>query len=149
MHGYEYTLNKSKLIDIYSHLRSCDNSFIPPLHLKVDINEYSLKLEKLATRFEAWHNHELIGLVAAYLNEPKREVAFITNVSVDKRHAAKGIAKKLLMMCIENSDENKFHSVELEVFENNKIATGLYDKLGFTFLEKGPDDTIKLALQLT
>lgn len=149
MQDYSYTVNKSEYDQILSHLILCNNLFVPPLQVKVDIHEYSQKLESLATRFEAWFNSELIGLVAVYMNDPLRKIAFITNVSVDNRHTGKGIARQLLTNCIRSSVENEFYTVELEVSKGNIKAIELYQTLGFNFLEETPNDSVKLALRLT
>ena len=70
------TQNKSNEENIFKHLKKCSNQFIPSLDTYVNIELYSKKLYKQATRFEIFDNNNLKGLIAIYINNDK---GFITN----------------------------------------------------------------------
>jgi ribosomal protein S18 acetylase RimI-like enzyme len=97
----------------------------------VKIEEYAEKIFKLAVTFEAWVKGRLVGLIAAYFNNPESKSGFITNVSVIKSYTGRGIAAKLLMMTVDYANQNHFSEIKLEVDRNNSKAIGLYTKFGF------------------
>lgn len=123
---------KTALTDeIYSHLKECNENFIPPLEEKVNIMNYSKKIFENAITFEAWNEKILVGLIAAYLNDTENKSAFITNVSTIKSYMGKGIANELMKMCIIYSKSHNFKEINLEVSSKNADALNLYFKYGF------------------
>jgi len=143
-----YTVDKSNYSQIYQHLLRCSKYFIPPLELKVNLVDYSRKIANNASRFEAWDGEILIGLVAVYMNDLARDSAFITSVSVDRNHAGKGVAAKLLSLCSKKAIDQGFKALELEVSKENEAAFGLYSKFGFALVEEDSCGSVKLALKL-
>ncbi len=117
--------------EIYSHLKECNENFIPPLEEKVNIMNYSRKIFENAITFEAWDEKILVGLIATYLNDTENKSAFITNVSTIKSYMGKGIANELMKMCINYSKNHNFKVVNLEVSSKNADALNLYLKYGF------------------
>lgn len=130
----EYKIKSADKNQIMHHLEECNNSFVPLLSERVDIAEYSAKIADKAVTFEAWEKNKLVGLVAAYINKDLLTV-FITNVSVLKQYAGKGIAKQLMVHCIEYVGKNSFKNIQLEVSKNNTKAISLYK--GLNFIEYG------------
>jgi ribosomal protein S18 acetylase RimI-like enzyme len=128
----EYKVNIAKKNDIIYHFNHCDSSFFKSLSERVEISEYSKKIEKLATTFEAWSGKTLIGLIAVYFNDTINRIAFITNVSVVKKFQQKGIASYLLNQSIEYAIKNEFSSIELEVEKQNHKAIRLYKQKNFS-----------------
>jgi ribosomal protein S18 acetylase RimI-like enzyme len=116
---------------VLSHLNSCKDSFIPALDTLVNIQEYSGKLVENSVTFEAWVGNTLVGLVAAYFNDKKNESGFITNISVIKQYAGKGLATELLKKSIFYGKQKNFKDLSLEVFFENKAAIRLYKKNQF------------------
>lgn len=127
----EYMTNKATGAEIEEHLRCCDTDFVPAISDRVVIPDYAQKIASKATRFEAWSNGTLIGLVAAYCNDPKTRIAHITSVSVMKGWTGKGIATKLMNQCIEHAKAAGMRQVGLEVAAVNVSAIRLYEKSGF------------------
>lgn len=127
----EYSIGKADKVTIVSHLLACDNSFMPPLSQRVNIDDYAIKIENKAQLFEAWANNELVGLIAAYCNDKDKNTAFISNVSVLPEWRNRGIAQRLMEKCIINMQELGFTQIELEVNKSNKAAIFLYEKNGF------------------
>ncbi len=128
----KYKTRSADVDDILKHLTGCKDNFIPRLDQTVDIPEYAKKIAQHAVTFEAWSGKELIGLIAAYFNDAQSRSGFITNVSVMKEFAGKGIASQLVKDCIRFAKEQKFNQVSLEVNENNQPAIKLYKKHNFT-----------------
>lgn len=131
MSQIQYATNKASAEEIAKHLKANADAFVPNLNNTVDIENYSNKIKSNATTFEARAGEKLIGLIACYFNDPNAKNAFITNVSVDKEHHAKGIAAKLMESCILYAEEKGFGSILLEVNIENKNAKRLYEKFGF------------------
>lgn len=127
----EFLVNHSGVIELAAHLARCDDAFIPPLAQRVDIDAYARKLVDNATRFEAWHGMELVGLVAAYCNDPQRRAAFITSVSVQPSWQRRGLAARLMTDCLDHVRRHGFDRIELEVDHRNLAAAALYGKYGF------------------
>jgi len=96
----EYLSNKASVVEIAEHLSCCDADFVPPLSSRVEINSYAKKIVSKATRFEAWSEGTMVGLAAMYCNDLENRIAYITSVSVLKEWMGKGIAARLMNLCI-------------------------------------------------
>lgn len=127
----EYLSNKASEAEIAEHLSCCDADFIPPLSGRVEINDYAKKIASKATRFEAWSGGTVVGLVAAYCNDQKKHIAYITSVSVLREWMAKGISARLISQCIEHAKVSGMRQISLEVACHNTPAIRLYEKNGF------------------
>lgn len=128
----EYRVDRASATEIADHLLRCDAEFVPPLSERVEIIGYAHKIAAKATRFEAWSNGVLVGLVAAYCNDSGRRAAYITSTSVLHRWQGAGIASRLLELCIALAKEQGFARIELEVNSGNGGAVRLYANKGFT-----------------
>jgi ribosomal protein S18 acetylase RimI-like enzyme len=127
----EYLLNKASETALAEHLSHCDIDFVPPLSGRVEIKVYARKIASKATRFEAWLDGKLIGLVAAYCNDKGKRSAFITSVSVLREWRGKGIAARLMSQCIEHAKVYGMREICLDVASYNTSAIMLYEKNGF------------------
>ena len=127
----QFHRNHSTADDIATHLAACDASFIPPLSLRVGIDDYAAKLARLAERFEAWKGKELGGLVAAYCNQPESGTAFISSVSVTPAYRGTGIGDQLIRACLDYAATLGYVQVELRVDAENAAARRLYARHGF------------------
>jgi len=132
---------------IAAHLQRCDQYFRPPLSTRLDLAEYARKLHQSAITFEGWCADDLIGLVAAYLNDPAGEAGYVTNVSVDKPFQGGGLAFTLMRQCLARASELRFKRLTLEVAEENEKAVTLYRRLGFEAINKTPG-LLKMAVVL-
>ena len=126
-----YTEKKALRDEIFTHLQACNECFLPHLCKTVDIGEYAKKIHSNAVTFEAWSNQRLIGLVGAYLNDTDGRHGYITNVSIVKEFMGRGIATRLIAMCLEKTNKEKFIDIMLEVFSGNVHVIRLYQKFGF------------------
>ncbi len=127
----EFYFNHATQAEIVSHLSCCDIDFVPPLSARVEINSYAHKIIVSATRFEAWADGVLVGLVAAYCNDSERRTAYITSVSVLRGRKDEGIASYLLERCIMHVKILGFECLELEADSENYVAIRLYAKKNF------------------
>jgi ribosomal protein S18 acetylase RimI-like enzyme/SAM-dependent methyltransferase len=141
-HELVYKTNSASQSQIHIHLKECSDQFVPPLHQKVNLEEYSRKLFTQATRFEAWDDHHLVGLVAAYLNDHEKNQGYITSVSTAEQHSGKGVASSLMNMCIQHARKKNFKEIKLEVSQKNQRAIQLYQKFNFTAIEVKNDSLI-------
>jgi ribosomal protein S18 acetylase RimI-like enzyme len=143
------TLNKSDAASVESHLRECDERFSPRLSARVDLADYACKLASHADRLEIWSGSRLVGLVAAYLNNPKTHVGFVSSVSVCFDAEGRGFASQLIRNCIQLASEKGCESLGLEVCEGDQRAQDLYIKHGFELSGKGRSGFLRMQLNLT
>ena len=127
----EYLSNTASVGEIAEHLSNCDADFEPPLSSRVRLGGYAKKIAAQSTRFEAWSGSKLVGLLAIYCNETGKCVAYITNVSVLRRHARNGIANCLVSRAVKYAKESGMSQIRLEVALENVRAISLYGKNGF------------------
>ena len=143
----KYTEGMASEQEIYSHLMKCNEYFSPPLEKKVNIHEYSNKIFQKAVTFEAWITDTLVGLVAAYFNDPDGQSGYVTNVSVIRPYMGKGIISILINRCIDYAKRNSFRSISLEVAKANHQAINLYRKFRFQeFEDKHTSTLMKLDI---
>jgi ribosomal protein S18 acetylase RimI-like enzyme len=141
MNNIIYRINSSIQSEIRSHLELCSDEFNPPLNSYINIKKYSTKIFEKTTRFEAYHNEKLVGLIAVYLNKEEK-YGFITNVSLESKFHNIGISKKLLEKCIKYNLEIKSKKLILEVYKINIKAISFYTKNGFKIIENKDDKFI-------
>jgi ribosomal protein S18 acetylase RimI-like enzyme len=126
----KYSINESTLIQVKFHLNECSKNFIPELSTYVDIDTYSTKLFQKSTRIEAFLESELIGLIAIYINEQKKD-SFISNVSVLPKIEGNGVAKTLFAETLKLLKQLNINKISLEVDFMNIKAITFYEKFGF------------------
>jgi ribosomal protein S18 acetylase RimI-like enzyme len=127
----EFCENRASEEEIAKHLFLCDARFIPPLSSRIEIEGYAHKIFAKATRFEAWAEGSLIGLLAIYCNDSRSRLAYITNVSVLETPPGSRIASQLMERSIGYLRESDCGRVELEVDRENQRAIRLYERYGF------------------
>lgn len=147
MKDLRWTRDLSDAGQVETHLRRCDEDFDPPLSTRVNLSDYAEKLSTRASRFEAWLDNDLAGLVAAYCNAEEGTAVFVTNVSVLPALRGRGIAERLLTSAIHTIGQGEQGTLLLEASRGAGAALALYDKLGFRVTgEQG--DIIRLARTL-
>lgn len=128
-----YEKNQASQGILLTYLNRVANEFIPNLHEQVsDFEAYTKKIFDKADVFEAWYGNDLIGMVAAYLNDDEKGRGFITSVSVDPDFQGMGLAKELLLKVILYATKKRYKKICLET-ENDK-AIGLYKTMGFNVI---------------
>jgi ribosomal protein S18 acetylase RimI-like enzyme len=144
---FAFMRNRACLADVVAHLRDCDDSFVPLLSGRVDLDAYAEKIVGHAERFEAWSSDRLAGFVAVYCNDPQRRIAFVTSVSVLPHWRGGGLGDRLLTACIAHVRQAGFERLELEVDRRNMAARQLYLKHYFR-VESTGESAQTLCLQL-
>jgi GNAT superfamily N-acetyltransferase/2-polyprenyl-3-methyl-5-hydroxy-6-metoxy-1,4-benzoquinol methylase len=127
----EYLSNKASVAEIAGHLLCCDADFVPPLSGRVEISDYAKKIVSRAMRFEAWSGGTMVGLAAMYCNDLENRIAYISSISVLKEWMGKGIAMRLMNLCIEYAKTSDMRQISLEVASANMSAIRLYERNGF------------------
>lgn len=143
-----YKINQADYESIYDHLIKCNQIFTPPLDQRVEIKSYAEKILANAATFEAWHEEELVGLLAVYCNDTTNKEAFITNVSVMIDFENLGIASHLLSICRKHIDGLHFKAITLTVNKKNEKARYLYKKNGY-LESRSENDMIVMRLDLS
>lgn len=143
-----YRINTASASQIADHLLKCDTDFTPPLSDRVEIDKYAMKIASKATRFEAYSDGVLIGLVAAYMSSQHNDLAYITNVSLVREWTGKGIASRLVSQCIEYAKTSAIRQIDLEVADANAAAIKLYKRLGFV-ADNANTPFVAMTLHLT
>ncbi|MCW5656407.1 MAG: GNAT family N-acetyltransferase [Burkholderiaceae bacterium] len=147
MKRVRFCVDEASAAQVEQHLRQCDSRFVPPLTQRIDLGAYAEKIRDHATRFEAWADGVLVGLVAVYLNDRAAGVAHVTNVSVLPHWARRGIASDLLQRGLARAAELRFEQVTLEVSPLNADAVRLYKRFGFIpVTASAPVPTMRLDL---
>lgn len=141
----EFRVNFASSEQLVSHFQGCDQKFLSSLSRRVDVRQYAAKIVANAERFEAWADDQLVGLVAAYINDLDKHSAFATSVSVMPTWNRKGIASELLNRCITHVREVGFSRIILEVESTNNAAAMLYKKHGF-IIQSEHSGMMKMAL---
>ena len=143
----EFAVDRASSSQVADHLRCCDAQFVPPLSARVDIPSYAQKIVGHATRFEAWSDGTVVGIVAAYFNDAAGQVAHITNVSVVPAWTGRGLAAALVRQCIDHGRRSGMLSISLEVAADNAAARRLYEQAGFQTIDpQAPNLTMRLPL---
>ncbi len=135
MQDIEYKIQQASYADVERHLNEVHmvrSTF--PLNVQ-DISKYAKKLTTKSTTYEAWSEEQLIGLVAVYFNDAIAE-AFVSNVSVSPVFLRKKLASALMRNLISDAQSRKIRKINLLYDETNISARNLYQKFGFTVVEK-------------
>jgi ribosomal-protein-alanine N-acetyltransferase len=144
-----YRHNAADEQSVLRHLIQCDASFEPPLSSRVSLDQYAMKLARFADRFEAWSEEQLVGLVAAYLNEQPTKPGFISSVSVLPSYRTKSIGAGLLTHCLRTARTKGFDVVELDVASSDERAQRTYRRLGFHDKNNTHDGFIRMSINLS
>lgn len=138
--------NKSTFKQIKHHLYSCSNQFVPPLDKYVNVNEYASKLYRKANRIETFSEEYLICLLAYYIDHD-RNIAFISNISIEEQYLGLGFGRMLVNTCIKKCQKTGVKGIQLDVFKANSNAINFYSKFDFKIINKY-DDIYRLELLL-
>lgn len=103
--------------------------------VQTDIEDYVNKILKKASIISISREEQVLGFIAYYDNDLKKETAFLTMLAVDPSYRKMGYGKRLLEMSIANLKQLGFKTFALEVLQNNEGAVKLYSATGFNTIE--------------
>lgn len=106
-----------------------------------DFECYQEKIIKHATVLHFDRNDEPIGILAFYHNDPKKKIAHITFIYINKYFRGMGLAKSLILFAIKISQSEGFDKITIETRNKNTNALKLYQKMGFLIYKKGSATT--------
>ena len=127
----EYTQNRATEEEIFRHLEEVSELFSPHLAERTDLHAFAQKMVEKANRFEAWQNGKLDGLIAAYVNDPTRNKAFISHLSVAQELRGKGVANTLWTNCELFIEKEGFENIEFEVNVHAAPAIKFHQRNGY------------------
>ncbi|WP_262731121.1 GNAT family N-acetyltransferase [Alloalcanivorax marinus] len=119
---------------VVDFLRLVDGYFYPPLHLRVDIDDYAIKLAHHATNFFLVAENRDIAHSAFYCNNAKYRVAFLSSLSIHPEFRGSGAAGHILQETVKACHQRGMVRLRLEVDARNLRAVKFYLKQGFRFV---------------
>lgn len=134
--------------EVGAHLWACDAAFVPKLSERLEIDEYAQKIVENAITFEAWQEGLLVGLVAAYLNDPALKNSYVSNVTVEPVLMGKDVAAALFESCLTRARRDGFATMKLEVGQENQRAIRFYEKFGFQVQDR-KNAMLQMSLNLS
>jgi ribosomal protein S18 acetylase RimI-like enzyme len=137
---FNYSIKKLTANEIFNYLSVLDKNLIPPLSLRVNIWNYSEKLQNNAVHFCVFDDNTLVGLAACYFNNFSEKTGYVTSFSVTEPYLRKGIARELLNMITDYAKAQGYLYITLRVNRLNDIAVGFYIISGFK-VEGNVDDS--------
>lgn len=123
--------DKKRLKEILLRL---DESIIPKLSERVDLDEYAEKLSERAELFYVTSQGEDIGNCAIYLNSGT--YGYISSIAVLKEWQGLGVGNLLWNQVLEFAIEKQVRMIELMVYQDNHNARKFYKKLGFRMVKQ-------------
>lgn len=129
----EYTVNTATPAEILMLIESIN---FPEIRGTTPMDmDYAQKLHRLATNFEAWHEHTLVGIVSVYMNNMETKTAHGSLFCV--KDEFRGHGSKLFRMLIVRCIQEGFHFLHVDdVDEDNPAAWKFYERLGGKVLSK-------------
>lgn len=123
--------------DLLKILNELDLSLKPPLSERVNLRDFVKKIKEKGVIESAYSEDgkEIVGMIAYYNNDQKTKRAYMTFLGVRPNFQGKGIAKKLVDICLENCIRSNMESVEAEIGEENKKAFNLFRSRKFEIKE--------------
>jgi ribosomal protein S18 acetylase RimI-like enzyme len=116
--------------DVLNHLACVDDLLSPKISDRIDLGTYAQKIVLRATRFEAWEQDTLVGLVAAYVDLDDQR-ASVTHLAVMERCQHRRVGHRLMSSLLQALSEGGITWVDLEVAENNIQAQNFYRHMDF------------------
>lgn len=121
---------------ILNFFKIIDEEFIPPLSVRVKLDEYSNKLASSAVNYFLVSDGSDVAHAAFYCNDSKTNIAFISSIGVVSEFQGSGIAGHLLQKIIETCVVKRMEILRLEVDCGNLKAVKFYERHGFDFISE-------------
>lgn len=111
-------------------IEQCSDAFNPPL---IKINNFYALFNKINQNadFIIAEADSILGYAAIYANRPETGIAFITLICVAIPYQRRHIGQCLIEKCEQIAADRGFHTIRLEVRNNNYGAIQFYRKNNF------------------
>lgn len=144
-------LDKTSSKKIECFIKELDNHFVPPLSSRVNIAQWSRKLNDFAVNIVKMNAHvDIEALISFYSN--KGSESYITLIAVASSQRGKGLSDDLLKYCIAYCMEIGSTAIKVKTWLSNKRVIGMYHSHGFIDYEikddRGNDKTLVLKKRL-
>lgn len=117
--------------EIKLFLEKVDKTFPVPLSKKQNIETYASKLHDKSTICAVFENHEIVSMIAGYIENVIDDMAYISIVATLPEYYGMGYAHKLVEEFIDSCKKRKLRAVHLYAVASNIAAMKLYKKIGF------------------
>lgn len=135
-----------------SIMKACDDAFPIKLFERADCEEIIKRITTFALFFAAFNKdndkESVAGYVAFYANDVETKTAYISNIGVLEEYQEKGIGGDLLDVVIDNAQKEGMCKIRLEVLNSNEKAIDFYRHKGFSFAEKGKENTSYMVMAI-
>ncbi|MBB1419452.1 GNAT family N-acetyltransferase [Pseudoalteromonas sp. SG44-1] len=128
-------LNEGDFTPFFKLLNEVDADFSPTLSSRVNLEQYALKLLKVATVFGVYKKNQLVGAIAVYMNDLDSKVAFCPFIAILPSSRGQGLSQRLLELAIAELKSKQFNSLSLTVRADSP-ASHLYKKVGFKVINE-------------
>ena len=125
------TIKEEDCPSIIEYIKSIDSLFPVPISEKTNISDYVMKLYKNGTIILAMHSSEIIGIIAGYMNDSKKNTSYISILGVKKEYQKQKVGIKLFKIFQMLSKKEGLKNILLSVHKENKVAINFYLKNGF------------------
>lgn len=123
--------SKHRYVEILEALSHLGRYLPESLESQVDLREYAKKLEDNADVVLATYKDQAVGVLAVYINDLEKKLAYIPIVSVCPSHQRVGIGRKMVEKAIELAAQKGFRKIRLRADAANIAAISLYQALQF------------------
>ncbi len=116
---------------IEGFLKSVDKDFPIPLSTKVDLKEYSKKLESKGLVIPKIKDGKIVAMIAGYAKNTENNLAYVSILATKSECRGQGLASALLKEFIEASKKSGVNGIHLYTTKTNEKALSVYYKYGF------------------
>ncbi len=127
---YIWAINDNDLMEkLLNFLSEVDDNFFTPLHERISLKDYAMKLAKNADNlFVISGKKQIVASCSVYCNA---EEAYISSIAVKSAYMRHGIASKMIKMSCERANNRNCKTIALSVSKKNLPAINLYTKHNF------------------
>lgn len=146
-------LSEGDYSPFFKLLNKVDSDFLPTLSSRVDLEQYALKLLKVANVFGIYQKNQLVGAIAVYMNDLDSKVGYCPFIAILPDFRGQGFSQLLIEAAIVELKSKKFNSFSLTVRADSP-ASKLYKKVGFKIVNEFNYDSsdikgLKMELKLS
>ena len=116
--------------------------YLKKLSERIDIDEYSKKLQNKALHFTIYDNNKLIGFSPCYFNDTVKGVGYISSLTIRSSYRTFGLGSYLLDEIKKYAKNNDFYTVMVSIHIDNKVSSDFYRKNSFKVFEQNREKSI-------